>query len=102
MDFLYKALISPVGNYIESENVTWDEERSSTAAMGGGGGEARVFEPKKTGVLSARALSAAKPTKTPRKVKASNRRTIASQSTGFWIVGLWCIFPLGGKLMQNY
>ncbi len=26
-DFLYIALLSPVGNYIKSENVTWDEER---------------------------------------------------------------------------
>ncbi len=35
VDFLYTSLISPV-HYIENENVTWDEERSSAVAMGGG------------------------------------------------------------------
>jgi hypothetical protein len=34
-DFLHLSLISPGGNYIESETVTWDDERSSEAAMGG-------------------------------------------------------------------
>ncbi len=34
-DFLHLSLISPGGNYIESETVTWDDERSSEAAIGG-------------------------------------------------------------------
>jgi hypothetical protein len=34
-DFRHLSLISPGGNYIESETVTWDDERSSEAAMGG-------------------------------------------------------------------
>ncbi len=51
-NFLFISLISPGSNYTESETVTWDEERSSKAWIGGGGAQrpvVRVDEPIKTG-----------------------------------------------------
>jgi hypothetical protein len=41
-DFLNTSFISPKGNFIESETVTWDEERSNKVAMGGGARSARA------------------------------------------------------------
>jgi hypothetical protein len=36
-DYLYISLTLPVGNFKESEIVTWDEERSSEGKIWGGG-----------------------------------------------------------------
>jgi hypothetical protein len=46
-DFLNTSFISPKGNFIESETVTWDEERSNKVAMGGKrGGRAAMRAPR--------------------------------------------------------
>jgi hypothetical protein len=41
-DFLYISSILHVGNYIEGETFTWDQERSSEAGMRGDGQWAEV------------------------------------------------------------
>ncbi len=61
--FPYISLISPGGNYIESETVAWDEERSSKVAIGRGRAQRPILhvnEPQKTDARSARALGVVK------------------------------------------